>query len=218
MNKDGRLEIYYVGTNNDLYHDWQMQTSISDNANWAGETRFPKDSASQIALAQNSDGRLEIFYVGTNNDLYHNWQMQPSISDNANWVGETRFPGDSAKQVTVAQNSDGRLEIFYVGTNNDLYHNWQLKPGVSDNANWAGETRFPGDSANQITAAQNADGHLEIFYVGTNNDLYHNWQADPSSNWIDMDGAGERSRHPRRWEAAPILCSAATAIRWRISR
>jgi hypothetical protein len=59
---------------------------------WTGETRFPKDSANQIAVAQNADGRLEIFYVGTNNDLYHNWQMQPSISDNENWAGETRFP------------------------------------------------------------------------------------------------------------------------------
>ena len=180
QNKDGRLEIFYVGTNNDLYHNWQIQPSVSDNANWAGETRFPKDSASQIAVAQNKDGRLEIFYVGTNNDLYHNWQIQPSVSDNANWAGETRFPKDSVSQIAVAQNKDGRLEIFYVGTNNDLYHNWQIQPSVSDNANWAGETRFPKDSASQIAVAQNKDGRLEIFYVGTNNDLYHNWQYSPA--------------------------------------
>jgi hypothetical protein len=92
------------------------------------------------------------------------------------WAGETRFAGDSADQVTAAQNSDGRLEIFYVGTNNDLYHNWQKQKGISDNSNWAGETRFAGDSADQVTAAQNSDGRLEIFYVGTNSGLYHNWQ------------------------------------------
>jgi hypothetical protein len=190
QNSDGRLEIFYVGTNNDLYHNWQMKPGISDSANWAGEARFPGDSANQIAVAQNSDGRLEIFYVGTNTVLYHNWQTKPGISDPANWSGETRFPGDSANQIAVAQNSDGRLEIFYAGTDNDLYHNWQIKPGISDPANWAGETVFPGDSAKQVAVTQNSDGRLEIFYVGTNDDLYHNWQMDPDSKWTDMDGAG----------------------------
>ena len=39
----------------------------------------------------------------------------------SNWSGETIFPGASAKQITVGQNADGRLEIFYVGTNDALY-------------------------------------------------------------------------------------------------
>jgi hypothetical protein len=190
LNSDGRLEIFYVGTNNDLFHNWQIERNISDVTNWAGEERFAMDSAKQVAVAQNSDGRLEIFYVGTDNRLFHNWQIKPGVSDPANWFGETRFPGDSADQVAVARNADGRLEIFYVGTNNDIYHNWQMKPGISDNANWAGETVFPGDSAQQIAVGQNKDGHLEIFYVGTNNDLYHNWQVDPNSKWIDLNGVG----------------------------
>lgn len=88
-------------------------------------------TATQVAVGQNQDGRLEIFYVGTNSKLYHNWQTLP----NGNWRGETPFPGDSAKQVAVGKNADGRLEIFYVGTNSKLYHDWQLVP----NGNWRGE-------------------------------------------------------------------------------
>jgi ferric iron reductase protein FhuF len=84
----------------------------------------------------------------------------------------------SAKQITAAQNQDGRLEIFYVGTNNKIYHNWQVKP----NSDWSGESAL-GGSAKQITAAQNQDGRLEIFYVGTNNKIYHNWQVKPNSDW-----------------------------------
>jgi len=190
QNLGGRLEIFYVGTNNELYHNWQLQPGISDNSNWAGETRFAKNSAKQVAVAQNADGRLEIFYVGTNNDLFHNWQLEPGVSDPWNWAGETRFPGDSAKQIAVAQNADGRLEIFYVGTNNELYHNWQMIPSISDDSNWAGETRFPQDSAKQVVVAQNSNRRLEVFYVGTNDDLYHNWQVDQNSMWTDLDGAG----------------------------
>ena len=170
QNADGQLEIFYVGTNSDLYCNTQME---ADGLLWGGQAAFPGNSAQQIAAALNQNGVLEIFYVGTNNDLYHNMQTAPG-SDT--WVGETHFPGDSAKQVAVGTNADGLLEIFYVGTNNDLYHNRQLSP---DGA-WAGQVSFAGNSARQIAVGQNEDGRLEIFYVGTNNDLYHNWQTQPN--------------------------------------
>jgi hypothetical protein len=170
QNADGRLEIFYVGTNGDLFRNTQME---ADGLLWGGQAAFPGNSAQQIAAARNQNGVLEIFYVGTNSDLYHNMQTAPG---SATWVGETHFPGDSAKQVAVGTNADGLLEIFYVGTNNDLYHNRQLSP---DGA-WAGQVSFPGNSARQIAVGQNEDGRLEIFYVGTNNDLYHNWQTQPN--------------------------------------
>jgi hypothetical protein len=143
--------------------------------NWFGETRFPGNSAKQIAAGQNADGRLEIFYVGGDNQLFRNWQTSP----NGSWAGETRFPGNSAKQIAVGQNADGRLEIFYVGGDNQLFHNWQTSP----NGSWAGETRFPGNSAKQIAVGQNADGRIEIFYVGGDNQLFHNWQTSPNGGW-----------------------------------
>lgn len=171
-NADGRLEIFYVGTNNDLYHRWQTSTS---GLVWSAETRFANNSARQVAVGQNKDGRLEIFYVGNNNDLYHNWQTAP----NGGWATETRLSGASAKQVAVGRNADGRLEVFYVGTNDDLYHNWQVSPG----GNWAGENRFASNSARQIAVGGNINGTLEIFYVGLNNKLCHNWQVAPNGVW-----------------------------------
>ena len=166
-NVDGRLEVFYVGTNGLLYHNWQ----VAPNGTWHGEVPLG-GAALQAAVARNADGRLELFYVGTNNVIYHNWQTAP----NGGWFGE-RPLGGSAKQLTVARNSTGCLEVFYVGTNDALYHNWQVAAG----GNWAGETRFAQDSAKQIAVGQNADGRLEIFYVGTNNDLYHNWQTLPGA-------------------------------------
>ena len=83
-----------------------------------------------------------------------------------------------------------------LGTNNDLYHNWQMRPGISDNANWAGRIScFSGDSAYQVAAASNADGRMETFYVGTNNDLYHNWQVNPNGNWTKLPRGGRRGRN-----------------------
>jgi hypothetical protein len=44
---------------------------------------------------------------------------------------------------------------------------------------WAGEERFAKNSAKRGTVGQITDDHLEISYVGVNNDLYHNWQKKP---------------------------------------
>src|SRR5205807_4391354 len=49
------------------------------------------------------------------------------------WSGEVRL-GGSAKALAVGQNQDGHLELFYVGTNDAIYHNWQT-------VNWHGEAR-----------------------------------------------------------------------------
>jgi hypothetical protein len=89
--------------------------------------------------------------------------LEPRTTDTPlnSWHGE--FPlGGSALQIAAVKNQDGRLEIFYIGTGNHLYHNWQT---AANGLVWNGETAFPGDSANQVTAAVNIDGIVEIFYV-----------------------------------------------------
>jgi hypothetical protein len=168
-NQDGRLEVFYVGTDSRIYHNYQS----SAGGAWAGEAALG-GLALQLAVVQNTDGRLEVFYVGTDHLIYHNWQTSP----NSGWAGEHAL-GGSAQQVTAARNADGRLELFYIGTNSGLYHNWQ----TAVNGAWAGEAAFSGDSAKQITVVANADQRLELFYVGTNDDLYHNWQVAPNGSW-----------------------------------
>ncbi len=193
-NADGRLEIFYVGTNNRLYHNWQTAPADAEDPDtvnsWAGETTFVKQSAKYVAVGNNVDGRLEIFYVGTGGHLYHDWQTAPANSSDAlpklnSWQGETAFVGNSAEQIAVGSNVDGRLEIFYIGTNDHLFHNWQAKvPNANDPTTfneWAGETPFGKAKGNQVCVGTNADGRLEIFYCGTGNHLYHNWQTAPAN-------------------------------------
>jgi hypothetical protein len=174
QNQDGRLEIFYIGTGNHLYHNWQL---APNGLLWAGETPFVGNSALQVVAARNTDGRLEIFYIGTGNHLYHNWQ---TVAGGPTWFGETPFAGDYADQIAVGQNTDGRLEIFYVGTNRGIYHNWQT---VAGGPTWFGETRFPrGVSAEQIAVGLNPNGRLEIFYIGTGGNLNRNMQTQEGSS------------------------------------
>lgn len=230
-NKDGRLECFYVGTNGNLYHNWQT----APNNGWAGEHSFAVnaqsigDSAQQIAVGQNSDGRLEVFYVGSDNALCHNWQTAPSST---NWNGESKFANTSAYNIAVGQNLDGRLEVFWSGTDKAVYHDWQTTPNgawygatilvpvqypdqydifpslavgrnldgrlelfyafvnqelyrisqTAPNGLWGEPKRFSGDSADQIAVGRNEDGRLEIFYSGLQQELYHNSQKAPNSD------------------------------------
>ena len=60
---------------------------------------------------------------------------------------------------------------------NRLYHKWQTSAGSSS---WSNYQPFAGLSVkeNSIPAViRNADGRLEVFVVGSNNQLYHKWQA-----------------------------------------
>ena len=230
QNADGRLEIFYIGTDGALYHNWQ---TTAGSSTWHGETKFAGDSAKQIAVARNADGTLEIFYVGSNNDLYHN--RQTAMNSSASWGGETEFPippgvTTQVQQVTVGQYQDGRLAVAYIGSDTAVYQTIQAAPssaawggaqqvfdsfftyvlllGTSggrlsrilldlnsrftvasqlsaNSAQWTGVDYVNvNDFAKQVTAGVNADGTLEIFYVGTNNNLYHNRQLAPySSSW-----------------------------------
>jgi hypothetical protein len=222
-NLDGRLEIFYVGTNGQLYHNWQLtpasyRASASLNS-WQGETAFPakgspKNKAQYIAVGQNQDGRLEIFYVGANNRLHHNWQTQPANQPAGaplnSWAGESSFPvkgshKDSAKQIAVGLNAAGRLEIFYVGTDNHLFHNWQVTvpnwQDVSTVNMWAGEDRLmTAKNVTQIAVASDQDALLELMYIGSDKQLYHNAQITAAT--------GLAPQPPGDWQGELLLASA----------
>ena len=83
---------------------------------------------SDLALAMNSDGRLQAFVIGTNNQLYYKSQTGAGSST---WSSGWTSLGGGIKADTspaVARNSDGRLQVFVVGTNNQLYYKTQSSP------------------------------------------------------------------------------------------
>jgi hypothetical protein len=176
LNQDERLEIFYIDYVGALRHNWQ--TKPNGTAGWSGDTLLAA-YAIEVAVGLNQGGQLEVFYTGVGGALYHNWQT--TAGDSTDWAGEKLLAAGTPtiRQIAVASNQDGRLEVFY--TNNDsLYHKWQTPPfPLSPTNQWAGETLLA-VNAQQIAVAQNQDGHLEVFYTDSKNQLWHNWQNDPN--------------------------------------
>jgi surface antigen len=173
-NADGRLEIFYQGTDGNLYHRWQ---NIAGGATgWSAESPFG-GAAKSIAVATNLNGEMEVFYIGTDNRVYHRWQTSP----NGGWSAES-WLGGYGTAIAAGRDPDGHLEIFYEGTDGKIYHRWQNGPNGA--GGWSAESSF-GGAAKSLSLVSNPDGHLELFYIGTDNRVYHRWQKIPggSTGW-----------------------------------
>ena len=92
---------------------WSTYSSLN------GEIRLNSD----LALAMNNDGRLQVFMIGTDNALYYKTQTAADSSSTlmSSWTslgGAIRADTSPA----VARNNDGRLQVFMIGTDNALYY------------------------------------------------------------------------------------------------
>jgi hypothetical protein len=139
---------------------------------------------SSIAMAQNADGRLEVF--GTNDDdvLFH--MQQPS---QGGWTGAPWLLLDEGRMRAVAAqtNLNGLVEVFGVDAAGEIFHRVQSSPGA-----WISYMAPFDGSLTSIAAARGADGRLELF--GTNSDDAVVWmrQSSPGkwtgSSWQVFDG------------------------------
>jgi hypothetical protein len=183
---DGRLEVFAIGRDNQVYEQWQDWAT----GNWTGW--YPKGGyARQLAVSINGDGRLELFAIGYYRDVWHTWQI---AANSENWYGWQGL-GGWVKQITVGTNADGRLELFAIGadknlftyTDNALLHKWENY--WSDSLLWSDWDNL-GGYVRQISVASNSDGRLEVFAIGYGYDLWHIWQVAPNSGWSSWDGLG----------------------------
>jgi hypothetical protein len=82
----------------------------------------------------NSDGRLDVFAVAEGGILYHRWQTTPGGDWTASWTSLGSPPGLTLNDtLAVGNNADGRLAVFALANNNELYHIWQITLGDLSN-------------------------------------------------------------------------------------
>ena len=125
---DGRLELFVRGQDNRLYHQWE--TAVGTFA-WSGWNSFDADTtpaagfADHPVVAPSADGRLELFLTGNDGNLYHAWQTAAS-NGWSSWVSEgTAGSGFTDAAPGLARNGDGRLQVFEVARDGNIYHKWQ---------------------------------------------------------------------------------------------
>jgi hypothetical protein len=199
LNADGRLEVVAVGSDQAIWHRWQTapQGGAADDATggqWSQWQLLGRPSGQEIlavvGLARNKDGRLELFTVAGDGSVWHRWQRKPGGSWAAAWSslgtpGGLHAPGVAA----VAQNKDGRLELFTVAGDGSVWHRWQPAPGRRTWAAWSSLERPSGQACAALALAVDRDGRLALFTVASDGAVWHRRQraAEGWSAWESLE-------------------------------
>ncbi len=199
QNLDGRPQIFGADSNG---HVWSNRQT--PNGGWSGWEGLGGVSLnSHLAIARNLDGRLEIFGVDNNCNVWHNWQTDAG----GNWKGWSEISGKQLRPgFVVGQNKDGRLILFGVGARNPdavtgsstrgqrAYHVWSLGqeiPGGLFEKNWMDMGGSNMDL--RLVVGNMADGRIQLFGTGSNQDVWLDRQVDRSDRWggwSDFGGKG----------------------------
>jgi acylphosphatase len=127
-NTDGRLEVFVRGPDNALWKKWQTTPNGGWIEDWYSLGGVITNDA--IGVGNNRDGRLEVFVKGADNVLYHKWQTEPNGGWYDYWDSWDGLGGVITSNVGVANNQDGRLEVFVRGEPafSAVWHKFQTAP------------------------------------------------------------------------------------------
>ena len=196
-NVDGRLEVFARGpgvADVELWHIWQQAPLGAGWSAWESLGSPPAQFLGTPTVVENADGRLEVFArVGLMSAgvVWHRWQEPAPQTGWSAWGTLGAPPGGvSAHLLGAGRNADGRLEIFAFGEDGHVWHVWQNAPLGTGWSPWASLGTPAGVYLRTLAVGQNADGRLEVFGVGLDNNVWHIWQQSAGGGWSDWDGLG----------------------------
>jgi hypothetical protein len=131
----------------------------------------------------NLDGRAEAF-LNINNSVWHDYQRPDGT-----WSGWEPLGGAIIGSPTVAM-WVGRLHVFVVGTDHQLYVKRQVTPGGGWTPDW---TPMGGRLTSNPAALTNGAGLLEVYARGGDNAMWTIWQTWAGvqavwSTWASIGG------------------------------
>lgn len=142
-------------------------------------------SASPLAVAHDSDGRLELFQVDFDGEVRHRWQRE----NNGDWSPWAILGGAFLPGIAANLDAEGKLEVFAIDQNHHLGWIHQTARDVNEWSQW---TSLGGMVDPPVVVGQDADGRLEVFAMDTSGrQVRHLWQTNLSNGWSEWGGLGE---------------------------
>jgi hypothetical protein len=142
-----------------------------------------------VQAIRNNDGRIELFAVGKDDNLYHNSQVTPGGPYQSEWIS---LGGPFADSPSVLLDSEGNIVIFTRGKiSRSLMYNHQVHN--STNVVWAGWVNLGGILTSSPSAVLTAESMIHVFVRGVDKGLFEKKQvATVSGNvaWSKYDGLG----------------------------
>jgi hypothetical protein len=164
------LEIFVLGSDNHIYSNTQQ----SAGGAWGGfgdinySNNYPTNTFYDIAVNKNSNGTLEVFALGGDNNVYSDTQASPGGTWNGvGLIGAVPIGGLLPKgtEIQVQLDPSGNVELFVLGSDDMVY---TASRGASGWATFTGGAGGPSHRVSQMVVGRNQDGTPEIFDIQFN--------------------------------------------------
>ncbi len=192
-NADGRMDVFAKGSDHAVWHRWQTATSSGWTSGWTsiGKPAALSDVSPVMSIGRMQDGRLVLFALGSDYEIYQNWQT--TAGDETNWSGWVGFgapQGISLSSPVVNQNADGRLQFFTAGSDGAIWSKWQVAPD-SYWSGWGSLGKPLGIHLSDPVVGRHLNGTLEVFSTGDDYDIWHIGQTAPNGGWSSWANLGK---------------------------
>jgi len=140
-----------------------------------------------------SNTRIDVFYRGCDNAIWHNWWTGGSI-----WYGES-LGGCTLGAPGAASWGTNRLDVFIRGCDNALWHYWWV-----GGPTWYGEG-LGGCLRSGPAAVSWGNNRLDVVYRGCDDAIWHSWQQNGSAwHGESLGGCTMLSPGIASWESGKL--------------
>ncbi len=113
-------------------------------------------------------------------------------TNSVNWSDWMELGGAIRAPLTVAQDAEGRLEVFaFDAGDNTVKRIWQM----DGERKWSSWSNLGGAAQSQLSVVKNEDGRLELFGISdSGSEVIHCWQQQPNASshwspWVSLGGS-----------------------------
>ena len=184
-------ELYVVALDGQVWHNFATPGRGSGWNGWDSMGTPTVGIVGEVVVGRNSSNNQELYILGGDGQVWHNFAPPGKGSGWNGWDPMGAPPVGIAGDVHVSRNDKNNQELFVIGLDQQIWHNYAT-PGVG--SGWSGWGGVGGVGASTDLAVWvGAKGVQEMFVVAAGT-LYHNW-ATPGvgSGWSGWSSLGAPS-------------------------
>ena len=182
-NEDGKLEMFVVGPDDQIYHKAQRQTNKPEQ--WTDWTSLGGPTRSGPAVARDPLGRLFLVVMFADGSYrFRSQRSRPEATGGQPMLGMsnwTKLGGKFASKPEVIRDSEGFLHVFGRGLDQQLYHRYQMAypDGARTRVAWDKWVHMGGPASSAPSVLLDHESMINVFIRGGDRQLWRVRQARP---------------------------------------
>lgn len=172
----GKAHLFALSYDGSVY---LISEEVSSRVVWKNWISLGGDKLKKIDVNKTSDGRLYLFAIGGDDDIYERHQLTLD-GEWSNW--STMLGSQNFKDITVTTGINGLITVFGLHKDGSVDHIWQTDPGTNA---WSSWSPLYGSAITSIKSDHFDDKRMIVFAIGGDGQVYSRQQAVAGGNWED---------------------------------